>query len=152
PVVQVRPEFAFRGPPFQVTVRGRDQAYVGADGFVAADALESLILEQAQHLGLQSQRHVADLVQEQRAAADLLELADAAAVGAGEGALLVAEQLALQQRLGDGRIENSHLTLINVWELLSYEAQTSPTDFPSAFAVLFHPDDQERVRSELQEL
>src|SRR5262249_16685656 len=33
----------------------------------------------------------------------LLELADAAAVGAGEGALLVAEQLALQQRLRDGR-------------------------------------------------
>ena len=32
----------------------------------------------------------------------LLELADAPAVGAGEGALLVAEQLALQQRLGDG--------------------------------------------------
>ena len=33
----------------------------------------------------------------------LLELADAAAVGAGEGALLVAEQLALQQVLRDGR-------------------------------------------------
>ena len=32
----------------------------------------------------------------------LLELADAAAVGAGEGAAFVAEQLALQQRFGDG--------------------------------------------------
>ena len=32
----------------------------------------------------------------------LLELADAAALRPGEGALLVAEQLALQQRLRDG--------------------------------------------------
>src|SRR5579864_7773550 len=40
---------------------------------------------------------------ENRAAVALLELADAAAVGAGEGALLVPEQLALQQVLRDGR-------------------------------------------------
>ena len=52
----------------------------------------------------------------------------------------------------DGRIENSHLTLINVWELLGYDAPTSPTDFPSTFALLFHPDDQERVGREIQEL
>src|SRR5262245_57330374 len=52
----------------------------------------------------------------------------------------------------DGRIENSHLTLINVWESLGYDARTSPTDFPSTFALLFHPDDQPRVMSELQEL
>ena len=47
-------------------------------------------------------RHVADLVEEEGAAVALLELADAAAVSAGEGALLVAEQLALQQVLRDG--------------------------------------------------
>ena len=52
----------------------------------------------------------------------------------------------------DGRIENSHPTLINAWESLGYDAPTSPSDFPSAFALLFHPDDQERVRRELQEL
>src|SRR5439155_4473047 len=52
----------------------------------------------------------------------------------------------------DGRIENSHLTLINVWESLGYDARTSPTDFPSTFGLLFHPDDQQRVMSELEEL
>jgi two-component system, sensor histidine kinase and response regulator len=52
----------------------------------------------------------------------------------------------------DGRIENSHPTLINLWESLGYDAPTSPGDFPSVFALLFHPDDQERVRRELQEL
>src|SRR5207244_4294375 len=51
----------------------------------------------------QGQRHVADLVEEEGPAVALLELADAAPVGAGEGALLVAEQLALQQLIRDGR-------------------------------------------------
>lgn len=52
----------------------------------------------------------------------------------------------------DGRIENSQLTFLNVWELMGYDARTSPRDFPSTFALLFHPDDQERVGRELQEL
>lgn len=41
-------------------------------------------------------------VEEKRAAITLLELADALSIGAGEGALLVAEQLAFQQRFGNG--------------------------------------------------
>ena len=82
---------------------GRDQPHVGLDRLVAADALERLLLQDAQDLGLQRQRHVADFVEEQGAAVALLELADAAAVGAGEGALLVPEQLALQQVLREWR-------------------------------------------------
>src|SRR5258705_13818221 len=52
----------------------------------------------------------------------------------------------------DGHIENSHVTMINMWESLGYDAQTSPTDFRSTFALLLHPDDQERVGREFQEL
>ncbi len=52
----------------------------------------------------------------------------------------------------DGRIENSRLTLINVWELMGYDTRTSPTDFSSTVALLIHPDDLERVVRELQEL
>ena len=101
-VIQVRPELPLLRPRLQVAVGRRDQPHVSADRLVAADALEGLLLEHAQHLGLGGRRHVADLVEEEGAAVALLELADAAAVGAGEGALLVAEQLALQQVLGDG--------------------------------------------------
>ncbi len=79
-----------------------DQPHVGADRLVAADAFESLLLQQTQHLGLQWRRHVANLVEEEGAARDLLELADAAAVGPGEGAFLVPEQLRLLQVLRDG--------------------------------------------------
>ena len=76
-------------------------AHVGRDRLVPADALELLLLQHAQHLGLRGRGHVADLVEEERAAVGLLELADALPVGAGERALLVAEQFALEQRLGD---------------------------------------------------
>ena len=49
------------------------------NGLVAADPFELLVLQDAQDLGLGQRRHVADFVQEQRAARGLLELADRAA-------------------------------------------------------------------------
>ena len=52
----------------------------------------------------------------------------------------------------DGRIENANLTLINVWEALGYDAATSPTDFPSVFALLFHPDEQASVGNKIEAL
>jgi hypothetical protein len=45
---------------------------------------------------------VADLVEEDGAAVDHLELADLARLGAGEGALFVAEQVGLEQGVADG--------------------------------------------------
>src|SRR5262245_42704722 len=51
----------------------------------------------------------------------------------------------------DGTIENSHPTLINVWESLGYDPLTAPTAFAPAVALAVHPDDQERVRREIQE-
>ena len=72
------------------------------DRLGAADPLELLLLEQPQDLRLRQRGHLADLVEEDGAAVALLELADPLAVGPGERALLVPEQLALQQRFGDG--------------------------------------------------
>ena len=65
----------------------------------AADARDLPLLEHAQQLHLRRQRHVADLVEEQRARVRELEAPDATLGRAGERALLVAEQLALEQRL-----------------------------------------------------
>ena len=56
------------------------------------------LLQRAQQLGLQLERQLADLVEEQRAAVRELEAARAALQRAGEGAALVAEELALDQR------------------------------------------------------
>ena len=60
-----------------------------------------LLLQRAQHLGLRLQAHVGDLVEEDRAAVGGLEAAAPIADRAGEGALHVAEQLALDQLFGD---------------------------------------------------
>ena len=64
------------------------------DRLVAADAVELAVGQHAQQPRLQVERHVADLVEEQRAAVGLLEAAAAHRLRAGEGAALVAEQLA----------------------------------------------------------
>ena len=82
PVVQVPAEPALGDQLLQVVVGGGDHPHVRLDRLVAADPLELLLLQHAQHLGLQRRRHVADLVEEQRAAVALLELADPPAVGA----------------------------------------------------------------------
>ena len=66
---------------------------------VGADALDAALLQGAQQLDLHRHRHALDLVEEQRAAVGVLELADAAPRRAGEGADLVAEQFAVDQVL-----------------------------------------------------
>ena len=70
---------------------------------MAADPVEGAIREHAQQARLQLRRHVADLVEKQRAALGLLEAAAAQGLRAGEGAALVAEQLGLEQVLGHRR-------------------------------------------------
>src|SRR6185436_15088668 len=100
-VVQVWPKFILGGAHPQIAVRRRDQPDIGADGLVPAEPLERLVLQQAQDLRLQRERHVTDLVEQHGAAVALLELADATPLGAGERAALVAEQLALEEVFGD---------------------------------------------------
>src|SRR6266404_251637 len=90
-VVKIGTKLALGRQRLQVPVRSRDEPHVGPDGFVTADSLERLLLEQAKNSRLGHHRHVADLIEEEGAAAALFELADAAAVSAGESAFLVAE-------------------------------------------------------------
>ncbi len=58
-----------------------------------------MLLQHAQNFGLNRRAHIADFVEEQAAAVGLLESADALPIGAGEGALLVTEELGLEQGL-----------------------------------------------------
>ena len=94
---QILAELALGHAIFQVLVRGRDDAHVHLDRRLAADAIELAFGQHAQQARLQRQAHVADLVEEQRAAIGLLEAAAAQRIGAGERALLVAEQFGLEQ-------------------------------------------------------
>ncbi len=107
-VIEVLAERPLGDQAFEVAVGGGDDAHVHLDALRAADALETPLLEYAQQLGLHGQRHVADLVEENGAAVGHLEAAAALADGAGEGALLVAEQLALQKGFGQGGAVDGH--------------------------------------------
>ena len=103
PVEQVLAELALLHHLAQVAVGRGDDAHVHAQRAGAAEPLELVLLEHAQDLRLRARAHVADFVEEQRAAVGLLEAADALLVGAGEGALLVTEQLRLEQVLLERR-------------------------------------------------
>ena len=93
-------------------VRGADDAHVDLLRRRRADGANLALLQDAQQLGLQGERHLADLVEEQRAAVGDLEEALLVVVGAGERALLVAEQLALEQVLRHRRAVLRHEQLV----------------------------------------
>ncbi len=97
PIEQVLTKLALLDEQFQVSVCRGDHAHVNLHRLIASHSLERAVLQQSQHLRLCRRCHVADLVQEDRAAINLLEFPDAAFVGPGEGAAFVAEQLAFQQ-------------------------------------------------------
>src|SRR6185503_20274786 len=61
------------------------------------------LLDHAQELRLDRRRQLADLVEEDRAAVGGLDQAELLGRGSGERALLVAEQLALEQALAECR-------------------------------------------------
>ena len=102
-IEQILAELALADRLAQVAMGGGDDAHIGLDGNAAADGGELALLQHAQQPGLGIQWHVADLVQEQRSGGGLLEAPHAAGHRSGEGALLMAEELALDQLARDRR-------------------------------------------------
>src|SRR5262249_60851784 len=86
----------------EVLVGGGDDPGVGTNRLPAPDPGELALRQDAEALRLEPERHVGDLVEEERPARGRLELADAPFHGAGERATLVAEELALEQLVRDG--------------------------------------------------
>ena len=92
----------------EVLVGGRDHPDVDGLGLVLPYARDGAFLQGAQQLHLQRGRHLADLVEEQGAAVRRLEPSWPRCDRAGERPLGVAEQLALEQVLGDGPAVDRH--------------------------------------------
>ena len=97
--VEILAERALLDLLLEVLVGRGDDADVDLDRPRRSEALDFALLQHAQDLGLRLRAHVADFVEEDRAAVGLLELADLLLGRAGERALLVAEQLRLDQLL-----------------------------------------------------
>ena len=98
-IVEVLAEQPLSDHAGQVAVRGGEHAHVDADLARAAHVPEGRGIEHPKQRDLRGGAHLADFVQEDRAAGCHLEEARLGAIGAGEGSALVAEQLALQQAL-----------------------------------------------------
>ena len=97
PVIQIFTKRLFPHGREQVAVCRRDHADIDADRRLSADAIELLLLQNAEQFRLHFQRDLPDLVEEDRPAVGQLESADALGDRAGEGPFLVAEKLALDQ-------------------------------------------------------
>jgi hypothetical protein len=111
-MVKIGSEQALRDGLFEIAVRRREDAHVHAHGLGAADALERPLLQHAQDLGLDPERNVTDLVEQDRAAVGALEHAHASRVGSRERAALEAEQLAFEKCLGNrGAVHGDHRAL-----------------------------------------
>ena len=96
----------------EIPVGGGDDPHVDRKRLGAAQRANLALLQYAQQLDLQRQRHVADLVEEQRAAVGSQEQAFVLADRAGEGAASVTEQLALQQLLRQRAAVDRHERLV----------------------------------------
>ncbi len=107
-VEEVLTELPFCDKHRQVAIGRRDDADVGGHLLGAAHPPELPLLQHAQEFDLHRRRHLADLVEKYRAALGHLDEALLVGVGAGEGALHMAEELRLEKRLGHGAAIDRH--------------------------------------------
>ena len=87
---------SFTSPP-QIFVRRRDHPHIRFNRAVAADALELLLLQDAQKRDLNLRTQLRNFVEKNRAAVRSFEAADALLQCTGECALLMTEQFAGNQ-------------------------------------------------------
>jgi hypothetical protein len=76
----------------------RDQSNIDGDRFVVTHSTDLGFLQHPQQLGLQRQRQLTNLIEEQGATVGVFEQPDLVANGVGEGSAAMTEQLRLEQR------------------------------------------------------
>ena len=112
PVVQIFTETAGLHFSGQMAVGGAHQCKIHRHRLAAAQRHHFAVLQHAQEPGLQGQRHVANFIEEQRAA---VRFADASrrpfAPGSGKGTALITKQLGLDQVFRQGRAVDGHKRL-----------------------------------------
>jgi hypothetical protein len=108
PVIQVGPESPRAHRRRQILARRRHDGDIERLASRAAEPAHGALLEDLQQLGLHGERQEPDLVQEDRAAVRRLEQSGLGLAGIGERAALEAEELGLQQRLGNRAAVDVH--------------------------------------------
>src|SRR5208282_4410692 len=108
PVEKVGTKLSFIDQFSQVFVGGGDTTEIHLDNLVAAHARNLVLLQHTQQVGLGLERDVADLVEKNRAAFGDFKFAFLAVLRSGEGAFLVPEEFAFEQRLSQSAAVNHH--------------------------------------------
>ena len=108
PVEEVAPEPAGGHLGRQVAVGGGEEPDIGLEGGGPPDPLVLALLEHAEELHLDRGGEVPDLVEEEGAPGGQLEAPGLLPVRPREGPPLVAEQLGLEQGVGEGRAVDRH--------------------------------------------
>ena len=108
---EIAPEPAVRGLDPQIAVGRGDDGDVNLARLERPDTLNLAVLDGAQEFGLQRQRELAHLVEEERAAVGVFEQADLVIQRAGKRAPDVAEELTLEERFDDRRAVDRHQAL-----------------------------------------
>ncbi len=108
PVIEIFAELPLGDHRLEVAVGRRHDAHVDLEGLVAADALELALLQGAEELDLDFHRQIADLVEKEGPAIGQLEAAGPAGDRAGERALFVPEELALEDAGRERRAVHAH--------------------------------------------
>src|SRR5271154_6864313 len=90
-IEQILAKNIFEHGLFQIAVRGGYDAHLNMHGLPASETPEFLVLQNLQQLGLETQIHVADFIQKQRAAVCQFENTGLALIGSGESAAFIAK-------------------------------------------------------------
>ncbi len=118
PVVEILAKTAAREGPFKVPVRRGDDPNIDGNRLAAAQPLNALFLKQPQDLRLYPERHVPDFVQKHGPAVGLLNAAHPPTDRPRERPFLVTEQLAFEQRFGNGHAIDHHEGLLGTQTVL----------------------------------
>src|SRR3984885_2183029 len=106
PVIKILAEFPFPHQREQIDVGGRDYPHIYMDQLRAAQALELSLFQESQELRLEAERHVADLVEKERAQVGSLNSARVGLKGARERTPRVSEELGFEERFRNGGTVN----------------------------------------------
>src|SRR3954469_7304303 len=100
---EILPELLFAHSGLEIAVSRDHNAHIHRNRLVSANALDLALLQYAQQFRLHIQRHIADLVEENRSAISLLELSNVPARCAGERSFFVAKEFRLDEFCGNSR-------------------------------------------------
>src|SRR5215470_14010195 len=97
-VIEIRAKLSITHGLLEIAVCGRDDAHVDLQRVTSSDAFKLTFFQHAQQLGLQIEWELSDFIEKDRSVVGDLEASHAARVSTGEGAFLMAEELAFNQR------------------------------------------------------